>query len=51
MTTPKPKFAGLALTALREWRPLADQGNAKAQSGLAGMYAKGLGVPKDYGKA
>ncbi len=84
MTTPKAKFAGLALvaalcagftlgltapawagvsegkaaakrgdyaTALRELRPLAEQGNAKAQSGLAVMYFLGLGVPQDYGEA
>ena len=77
MTTPKAKFAGLALiaalcagvilgltactdeadfnagvaaykrgdyaTALREWRPLAKQGNANAQFFLGVMYGKGLG--------
>ncbi len=97
MTTPKAKFAGLALiaalcagftlgltactderartgaetplaegdynaglaawkqgdyaTALREWRPLAEQGNAKAQSGLGIMYRKGQGVPQDDARA
>ncbi len=38
-------------TALRELRPLAEQGNAIAQSGLAVMYFLGLGVPQDYGEA
>ncbi len=84
MTTPKAKFAGLALiaalcagftlgltapawagwdegvaaykrgdyaTALREWRPLAKQGNAKAQFNLGLMYYKGKGVPQDYAEA
>jgi len=84
MTTPKAKFAGLALiaalcagftlgltapawagwdeavaaykradyaTALREWRPLAEQGDASAQSFLGIMYVEGLGVPQDYSKA
>ena len=34
-------------TALREFRPLAEQGNARAQTNLGGMYAKGQGVPQD----
>ena len=34
-------------TALREWRPLAEQGNARAQTSLGFMYAKGKGVPED----
>ncbi len=84
MTTPKAKFAGLALiaalfagftlgltapawagldegvaaakrgdyaTALREWRPLAEQGNAKAQYNLGIIYLNGEGVPQDYAKA
>jgi hypothetical protein len=84
MTTPKTKFAGLALiaglcagftlgltvparadfnagvaaykqadyaTALREWRPLAEQGDASAQSFLGIMYVEGLGVSQDYSKA
>ena len=38
---------GLALTALREWRPLAEQGNANAQFFLGVMYDKGRGVPQD----
>ncbi len=84
MTTPKTKFAGLALiaalcagftlgltvpawagwdegwaaydrrdyaTAVREWRPLAEQGNVYAQSSLGNMYNMGRGVPQDYAEA
>ncbi len=80
MSTPKAKFAGLALiaalcgglmlgltapvwagwdegvaaykrgdyaTALREFRPLAERGDAKAQYGLGVMYLNGQGVPQD----
>jgi TPR repeat protein len=35
-------------TALKEWRPLAEQGNAKAQVSLGIMYSQGQGVPQDY---
>jgi len=38
-------------TALREWRPLAEQGDANAQSNLGVMYEKGQGVPQDYVRA
>jgi len=38
-------------TALRFWRPLADQGNAFAQLNLGGMYDNGWGVPQDYVQA
>ena len=38
-------------TALNEWRPFAEQGNAYAQHNLGVMYAKGLGVPQDYKEA
>lgn len=34
-------------TALRNWSPLADQGNAFAQYYLGVMHEKGRGVPKD----
>lgn len=37
--------------ALREWRPLAEQGDAKAQFDLGLMYKYGLGVERDYGEA
>ena len=35
-------------TALREWKPLAKQGNADAQYTLGVMYFYGEGVPQDY---
>ena len=35
-------------TALREWTPLAKQGDVVAQTGLGLMYAKGKGVPQNY---
>ncbi len=38
-------------TALKEWRPLAAQGNAAAQALLGMMYEEGQGVPKDYVQA
>ncbi len=38
-------------TALREFRPLAEQGDAKAQHNFGSMYEKGLGVPQDRAEA
>ena len=38
-------------TALREWKPLAEQGNASAQYNLGLMYEKGLGTPQIYNTA
>jgi TPR repeat protein len=38
-------------TALREFRPLAEQGDAGAQSYLGSMYLKGKGVPEDHAEA
>ena len=35
-------------TALRKWRPLAEQGNARAQTMLGVMYHNGKGVPQNY---
>ena len=35
-------------TALEEWRPLAEQGNADAQYKLGTMYRHGEGVTQDY---
>ena len=35
-------------TALRLWRPLAEQGNAKAQVYVGDIYNIGKGVPQDY---
>lgn len=38
-------------TAVREWRPLAKQGNADAQFFLGSMYDHGEGVPQNYAEA
>ena len=35
-------------TTLREWTPLAEQGDADAQSNLGVMYKKGQGVLQNY---
>ena len=35
-------------TALKEWKPLAEQGDAGAQYYLGVMYAYGQGVPQDH---
>ena len=35
-------------TALREWKPLAEQGDASAQYNLGVMYDLGEGVTQDY---
>ena len=35
-------------TAFKELKPLAEQGDAKAQNTLGYMYNKGQGVPQDY---
>ena len=43
--------AGDYATALKEWKPIAEQGNAAAQFNLGLMYAKGDGVLKDYAEA
>ena len=37
--------------AAREFRPLAEQGDATAKSNLALMYLRGEGVPRNYSKA
>ena len=34
-------------TALSEWKPLAEQGDASAQYNLGDMYRIGYGVPQD----
>ncbi len=34
-------------TALKEWKPLAEQGDADAQNNLGVMYANGQGVAQD----
>lgn len=38
-------------TALKEWHPLAEQGDSKAQYLLGVLYAKGQGVPQDFNEA
>ena len=38
-------------TALKEWRPLAEQGNLFAQYDLGQMYRYGDGVPQNYKEA
>ena len=38
-------------TALREWQPLAEQGDARAQFYFGLLYENGDGVPLDYTKA
>jgi hypothetical protein len=43
--------AGDFTTALKEWRPLADQGDAAAQYYLGAMYYYGDGVVQDYTEA
>ena len=39
------------MPAIRLFRPLAEQGNPKAQSILGGMFRKGQGVPKNPARA
>jgi TPR repeat protein len=43
--------AGDYSSALREWRPLAEQGSRSAQANLGFMYDEGLGVPQNYDEA
>ena len=43
--------AGDYATALQEWKPLAEQGNADAQLNLGNMYYDGQGVLQDYAEA
>jgi|TARA_B100001964_G_scaffold160621_1_gene176370 hypothetical protein len=43
--------AGNYATAMREFRPLAEQGDADAQSMLGVMYALGKGVAQDDAQA
>lgn len=38
-------------TAYREWRSLAEAGDAEAQVALAGLYMAGAGVPADAAEA
>ena len=43
--------AGDFATALQEWTPLAEAGDADAQFNLGIMYSNGKGVPQDYAEA
>ena len=43
--------AGDYTTAIKEWKPLAEQGDAYAQYNLGGMYRNGNGVLKNYSEA
>jgi TPR repeat protein len=38
-------------TALKEWQPVAEKGDANAEYNLGLLYAKGQGVPQDYKQA
>lgn len=42
---------GLYARALEIWRPLAEQGNAEAQVGLANLYLGGYGATRDEAEA
>ncbi len=44
-------YTGDFSTALKEWRPLAEQGDALAQYNLGLMYRNGNGVIQDYAEA
>ena len=43
--------AGDFKTALSQWIPFADSGNASAQSNLGFMFERGHGVPLNYNAA
>ncbi len=43
--------AGEYAAMLKEMKPLAEQGHAKAQNNLGVMYKSGKGVPQDYTEA
>ncbi len=47
----EPIDRGDYATALKEWRPLAEQGEARAQTNLGVMYRLGEGVPQDNTEA
>jgi TPR repeat protein len=38
-------------SALREWRPLAERGDARSQLNIGTMYQSGKGVPTNYARA
>ena len=43
--------SGDYVTAIKEWMPLAEQGDADAQNNLGSMYEYGFGTTQDYKKA
>ena len=43
--------AGDYATAIQEWTPLAEAGDAAVQNNLGYMYSSGEGVPQDYAEA
>ena len=43
--------SGDYVTAIKEWMPLAEQGDADAQNNLGVMYQNGYGTTQDYKKA
>ena len=43
--------AGDYASALKEWKPLAEAGDAAVQLNLGYMYDNGRGVPQDYARA
>ena len=43
--------AGDYVTALKEWRPLAEQGLMKAQSNIGLLYENSLGVVQNFSEA
>ena len=47
----KAAQSGDFATALKEWKPLAEQGDAVAQYNLGLMYKNGWGVTQDYAEA
>ncbi len=44
-------YSGDYATALREWSPLADDGDTGSQYSLGVMYGSGTGVAQDYAEA
>jgi len=47
----KASTLGDYATALKEWRPLAEQGDMESQFRMGFLYDNGYGVPQDYGAA
>ena len=47
----KAYLRGDYATALKEWRPLAEQGDAGAQFRMGEMYQSGKGLPQNHAEA